>query len=327
MGLIMTVTYLAGFHQPQPHHMPVAVVGEGTQVTAFAEKIQRGLGDMADVQLMASPALAEQALKRTEIVGAYVPGKDSAVLMTAPAASETSANVAVKMFNAVSEKAQLPMHIQEVVPLAKHDSAGQNSFFYLIALTVSAYALGLAVAVAGASYSMLRRVVIVAGLTLTVVTIEFLIARFAMHMFEGHSWQLWGLSLLYVGTVMSLCMGLHSLFGRWSGMAFSAIFVALNFTSSGGVFESWLQPAFFGWLHNFWIGSGFIQAARQILYFPSVDASNGYAILLGWFLLALLVLWMAATWEKVRAVRTHTPRHFDLSDEQEAELEEDVAVA
>ena len=327
MGLIMTVVYLAGFHQPEPHHVPVAVVGQGPQAAAVAEKVQSGLGDMVDVKLVATKKLAEDSLKRLEVAGAFIPGKERTELLTAPAHSETTSNVVIKMFAAVSEKVNVPMHVTEIVPLNSHDSAGQNTFFFLIILTISAYSLGIAIAVAGASYSFMRRVAIVLAASIVVATIDFLIARYAMSMFIGHEWALWGLALLYAWTIMALSMGLHSVLGRWSAMTFSALFVALNFTSSGGVFEPFMQPAFFGWLNNFWVGSGFIQATRQVIYFPDASDNAGFAILLGWFIASLLVLWLGAMWESAKAARALRPAKHDLTPEQEAELEEDVAVS
>ena len=39
---------------------------------------------------------------------------------------------------------------------------------------------------------------------------------------------------------------------------------------SGGVFAPELQPAFYARMHDFWIGSGFIESVRRLMYFPDV---------------------------------------------------------
>lgn len=320
MGLFMTVTYLAGFHQPEPHHVPVAVVDQTPEATQAADQIQTALGDRVDVKVYPSETLAEDAIKRMEVAGAYVPGESGGELLTAPAYSETLNGVVVRIFSAVSEKANVPMTTREVVSLDEHDSAGQNSFFFLVVLSVSAYSLGIAIAVAGNSYSYRRRLALMVPLGLLLATVDFLFARFVMQMFQGHEWAIWLVAAIYVQIVLSVTIGLHPLVRRWSTLTFSAIFVALNFTSSGGVFEPVLQPAFFGWLHNFWVGSGFIQTIRQIQYFPDAGSGPGFGILAGWMILAVVVLLLGAAWEKTHALKRQ------LLSYRAAMLEEDVAV-
>ena len=59
----------------------------------------------------------------------------------------------------------------------------------------------------------------------------------------------------------------------------------LNFTSSGGVYPASLSPWFFAGLHSFWNGAAWLEAARDLTYFP--DQSIGFAAL-------RLALWAAA---------------------------------
>lgn len=318
MGFVMTVAYLAGFHQPEPHHVPVGVVGQGPEIAATAEKLQSAFGEKADVRTYPTENLAADALKRTEVAGAYVPGRDEAKVMTAPAYSETLNNVVLRMFFAVASKAHQPMTVQEVVPLDAHDSAGQNSFFFLVVLSVSAYALGIAISVAGSTYSYRKRVALTLPVALTVVTIEFAFARWAMQMFAGHGWTVWALAMAYFLVVLGVTVGLHPMLGRWSGFVYSAMFVGLNFTTSGGVFEPVLQPAFFSWLHQFWVGSGFVQAMRHVLYFPGLHSGTGFGILAGWAVAAVLILVLGAVWERVNHLK------YKVLTYEQAQLEEDV---
>ena len=49
------------------------------------------------------------------------------------------------------------------------------------------------------------------------------------------------------------------------------LFVMLNFTSSGGVFQSALMPRFFAALHGFWNGAAWLDAASSRTYFDGAD--------------------------------------------------------
>lgn len=320
MGFVMTVAYLVGFHQPEPHHVPVGVVGQGPAFAATADKVQNAFGDMADVRTYPTQTLAEDALKRAEVAGVFIPGKEHSELLTVPAYSETLNNVVVKMFYGVTAKMHQPMSVQEVVPLGAHDTAGQNSFFFLVVLSVSGYALGIAMSVAGSTYSFRKRVALMLPAALFVVTGEFAFARWAMHMFEGHGWAVWSLAMVYFLIVLAVTIGLHPILGRWSGAVYSAIFVGLNFTSSGGVFEPLLQPAFFGWLHQFWVGSGFIQAMRYIIYFPELGGGAGFGIIAGWAVASVLILILGALWEHANHLK------YKVLTYEQAQLEEDVVM-
>ncbi|NNG37667.1 hypothetical protein HJ588_00040 [Flexivirga sp. ID2601S] len=145
-------------------------------------------------------------------------------------------------------------------------------------------------------------------------------------MFPGDLPAVWGLSLLYTAVVLLIGVGLHPILGRFSTITYAAIFVALNFTTSGGVFPTTLQPAFFGWLHHFWIGAGFVESLRRVLYFPDVSVAGPLAILLGWLVLGVLCIGLAHLVERRRTTAAARLERGRLSARVEEELEEDVAV-
>lgn len=154
-----------------------------------------------------------------------------------------------------------------------------------------------------------------------------------------------GLSLLYTAGVLTVGVGLHPIIGRFCPLVYSAVFVALNFTSSGGVFTPVMQPAFFGWLHHFWIGSGFVEALRRIAYFPDAGLGGPLGILIGWLVFGLLCLAAGFAFEQWQDARlaaaptdgsdepagrhvegAHTSSSDELDDATEEELEENVVV-
>ena len=145
MGLIMCAAYLGGFHKPSPHHVPVAVVGQAQQAGPLAAKVQDAFGDEADVRTIATPEQATDQLKHLKISAAYVPGDGKAELLTAGGASDTTKSVVEKMFRPVAEKQHDALTVKDVAPLTEDDPAGQNGFFFLVALTVAAYATSIAI--------------------------------------------------------------------------------------------------------------------------------------------------------------------------------------
>ena len=344
MGLIMCAAYLGGFHKPSPHHVPVAVVGQAQQAGPLAAKVQDAFGDEADVRTIATPEQATDQLKHLKISAAYVPGDGKAELLTAGGASDTTKSVVEKMFRPVAEKQHDALTVKDVAPLTEDDPAGQNGFFFLVALTVAAYATSIAIGAAAASRPFAQRIALAAGAAVVISTIELAIAAWGYDMFGGHVLATWALSLLYTAGVLTVGVGLHPIVGRFATLLYSAIFVALNFTSSGGVFAPVMQPSFFGWLHDFWIGSGFVEALRRIIYFPDASIAGPLTILFGWLVVGLLCLAAGCAVEQRRVARArelekaasspvgrhaeqaHQDERDELDPETEEELEENVAV-
>ncbi|MFI2236714.1 ABC transporter permease [Streptomyces chrestomyceticus] len=72
MCIGMGLAYLGAFAHPEPHHLPVAVVGSGSQAQVLAQSISDKAHGGLDVRTVGSRAEAVDQLKHQEIFGAYV---------------------------------------------------------------------------------------------------------------------------------------------------------------------------------------------------------------------------------------------------------------
>ncbi|MFH8344843.1 ABC transporter permease [Streptomyces sp. NPDC018045] len=72
MCIGMGLAYLGAFAHPEPHHLPVAVVGSGSQTQVLAQSISDKAHGGLDVRTVGSRAEAVDQLKHQEIFGAYV---------------------------------------------------------------------------------------------------------------------------------------------------------------------------------------------------------------------------------------------------------------
>lgn len=341
MALIMALCYFGGLHRPDPRELPVAVVGSVETAEPVAARLQQAAGDRLDVRTVATPEEATRQLRTQQIHGAYVPSAQRPTLLVASAASHPATSVATQVFTTSAAAQGRPLTVQDVAPLPASDPIGQNAFFYLVALSIGAYATAIAIAVAGASRRFRERLILSAAASVVVPTVLLAAASIAFDMFAGHGPAVWALSVGYALIVISLSVGLHTFIGRYSTLVFNALFVALNFTSSEGIFPTSMQPPFFEWLASFWVGAGFIDVLTRILYLPELDISHALGILAGWLLVAAGTLAAAHHTERRRRraaafVASHeglrkalAGRRSDGLTEREAmelELAEDVAV-
>jgi hypothetical protein len=80
-----------------------------------------------------------------------------------------------------------------------------------------------------------------------------------------------------------------------------AVFVLLNFPSSGASVQGPLLPTFWHVLNRFWIGAAASDAFRAIVYFGGQGVGTDVLKLLGW--LAVGVILLALGWFKLQRSR------------------------
>ncbi|AMM22003.1 hypothetical protein AX769_19945 [Frondihabitans sp. PAMC 28766] len=314
----MSLAYLGAFHQPTPHHLPVAIVGSQPATQVFAQTLNDKAPSQLSVRTVATDAEARKLIVDRTISAAYEPTTTSASLLVSSAASDTSATVVQKIFLPIAYAEKLPLQVVDVVPAGTHDSTGQGIFFLLVGLSVGSYATAAAVAAfasrLGIRWSIVTSVVmsgIVAGIALTV-------AGPIYHVIDGQVGSIWLLGWLYSLAIILIGVGLHPLLRHWTTAALTALFVMLNFTSSGGIFAPALMPGFFAGLHTFWNGAAWLDAAQTLQYFPG----HGFGLDV-----LRLGLWAAAGLGLTLLTHLLSRRRVRLANEAVATREEETVIA
>ncbi|WP_069884787.1 hypothetical protein [Streptomyces luteocolor] len=344
MCLGMGLAYMGAFVTPEPHELPVAVVGSGPQTQVLAQTVKDKAGDALDVRTLASRAEATDALTSLEIAGAYVPDAKAPELIVASAGSDMSAMAVQKVFTPVAAAQGAPLKVTDVAPPVSDDPTGQGLFFLLVAVSIGSYASVAVLGAAGAGLRMRARAGLAAGVSLAVSLIGAALAGPVFHLAHQGLWGVWAMSWLYSAGILLIGLGLHTFLKRWTTLAMMVLFVMLNFTTSGGLFRPELQNGFFGSLHAFWNGAGFVEGVRSHLYFGGHDLGGHVWTLAAWLAAGLLLVAVAGLWERGRRGAAPAPagRHAAVREEraaeergtedpdqaqaQEEEMEESVAV-
>ncbi|MER6298531.1 hypothetical protein ABT247_03035 [Kitasatospora sp. NPDC001539] len=321
MCLGMALAYQGAFHQPEPNHLKVAVVGAGPQAQGLAQTIQTKAGSALDVRTVADRATAEQQLRDRGLVGAFVPDARNPELIVAKGNSDTSVVAATAVFTNVTDKQGVPLHVTDLTTLAEGDPTGQGLFFLLVALSIGSYASVAVIGAAGAGLSMRVRAMVGLAVSLVVSVIGIVTAGPLFHVVDRDHAAVWALGWLYSAGILLIGIGLHSFLKKWTTLALMVLFVMLNFTSSGGVYRPELQNGFFGALHGFWNGAGFLEGARTVMYFDGGAGLGGHVVtLVVWLLLGGAAVLAAAAYERRGRRSVETPA------EAEEDMEEAVAV-
>jgi hypothetical protein len=323
MCLGMGLAYLGAFVHPEPNHLPVAVVGAGPEAKVLAQSIKDTAGDQLDVRTVPTRAAAVDLLRSRTVTGAYVPSAKAPELIVASAASDMGATAVEKVFTPLADKEGVALKVTDVAEPVADDPTGQGLFFLLIALSIGSYASVAALGAAGAALPMRIRALLALGVSAVVSGIGVFLAgpvfRLAHHDLAG----VWGMAWLYSAGILFVGVGLHTFLKRWTTLTMMVLFVMLNFTSSGGLFRPELQNGFFGTLHAFWNGAGFVEGVRSLLYFGSDGLSRNVWTLAVWLLAGLAVTAIAAAHERTRtAVPATSVAVPDSPAELAAEAEE-----
>ncbi|MFC7815818.1 MULTISPECIES: hypothetical protein [unclassified Streptomyces] len=327
----MGLAYMGAFVTPEPNHLPVAVVGSGPEAKVLAQSVKDEAGDALEVRTVASRADAVDLLKARDVTGAYVPGAQAPEVLVATAASDMGAMAAEKVFTPLAEEQGLPLKVTDVATPVDDDPTGQGLFFLLIAVSIGSYASVAALGAAGAALSVRMRALLTLGVSVVVSGIGALLAGPVFHLAHHDLAGVWGMAWLYAAGILFIGVGLHTFLKRWTTLAMMVLFVMLNFTSSGGLFRPELQNGFFGTLHAFWNGAGFVEGARSLLYFDGDGLGRSVWTLAAWLLLGLLVTAVAALRERagagpapVTAGKHARPDGREAGSRAEAEADEEA---
>ncbi|MGK4584364.1 hypothetical protein [Kitasatospora sp. HPMI-4] len=305
MCLGMALAYQGAFHQPEPHHLKVAVVGTTPQAQVLAQTVKDRAGDALDVTTLPDRQSAEQQLRDRNLAGAFLPSSRHPELLVAKAGSDTSAMAAEAVFQTVAAHQGAPLAVTDVVPLTAGDPTGQGIFFLLVALSIGSYGSVAVIGAAGSAVAMWVRALVGLATSLVVSVIGIATAGPLFHIVDHHRVAVWALGWLYSAGIIAIGTGLHTFLKRWTTLTLMVLFVMLNFTTSGGIYRPELQNGFFGALHAFWNGAGFVEGARSILYFDGGAGLGGRVLsLVLWFVAGLAALAVAGRYERRRALPT-----------------------
>jgi hypothetical protein len=303
-----TLCYTSALQAPAPHGVPVAVAGPAAQTARLRDGLARAVGPAFDVQAVPTPAAAAREVRDQDLYGAYLPaarpGATATVIVAA--ASGNSVTAAVEsLFRAVAARQGAPLAVRDVRPLPAGDTGGLSLFFFMIACTLGGF---LAVTATGLAAPALRpqyRWPLFGAVAIATPVLAWLLAGPGLGAIGGSAGALvalLGTGALYVLAVTIITRGLQLILGA-IGTLFAglAVFVLLNFPSSGDSIQGPMLPTFWHVLNRFWIGASASDAFRGIVYFGGQRIGTDVLKLLGW--LAVGVVLLALGWFKLQRGR------------------------
>jgi hypothetical protein len=286
--------FVAAYHQPQPHDLPLGVVAAPTQSAQIRAALATRAPGVFHVEGYSSVADVMAAVSRDSLSGALVVRSGRALAVVASAGGEPAKVVIVSALSALARQAHLPLTVRDVRPLPPHDPQGISAFFVVFGLVLASFLFAAVLYALGRSLSFSVRLgaltvyVILAGLATGLVVDPMLGAL------TGHFWQVALLAALLALAVSAVTGALAQLLGP-PGIGLAALLlIILGNSSSGGPVPYRFLPDGFRQISQFFPSGAGVTGVRHAVYFAGESMTQPTVVLICWSLAGLIGLMVAA---------------------------------
>lgn len=142
IGTTFVAVFLAAFHDPVPHGLPVAVVGP-PQVLGAVTAQSADDDDALDVREYDDAASARAAVQERRVYGALVVDTSGARLLVAGANGTAVTQTLQGAFGAAAQASGAELEVTDVSPLSDDDSRGLSVFYGAFGVVLAGFLFGL----------------------------------------------------------------------------------------------------------------------------------------------------------------------------------------
>jgi hypothetical protein len=288
MAVLFAANYTTSGHEPVATNMPFGVTGQSEIVDRVQTQYSLAITQFPD------EAAVKQAMDRTDIWAALIPGESSSELLVVPSISDLSPlDLAVQFKSAAAELGQtITVRLYTPVPLAPNDPIALVASILLTPLLVGGYAGAALLAGAAGAAGRWHGVILVgyalvAGLVVDVIGVVLLqglpIASF---------WVVWPIMSLIVLVVALIAAVLRRLIGPLGIIATVIVVLQFGNPSSGGANGVPYLPAFWSELGPFLPPRNAYLLLRNTVYFNGNAIQQALIVLLVYVVIFGVVLFL-----------------------------------
>jgi hypothetical protein len=280
--LAFAFSYVGAFHDPTPHHVPVAVVGP----PAVAAQLNRLPGDPLDARQASSRPDALSQIDDREVYGAYEAATNR--LFVASAANRATAIALERTFDLVAAAQRRPaVRVTDVKPLPPKDPNGTAAFYAMIAWVFGGYIGATLIGVIGTPRSHSRkraaaRIAALAGFGVVAGILSVVMLRASFDVFSGHVVALCAIAALTIFASGAATAGIQAAAGPAGTGLVILVFVILGNAASGGPFARPLLPGLWRTIGGVLPPGASVDLARSALFFDGSRIAGPILVLVGW---------------------------------------------
>jgi hypothetical protein len=280
--LAFAFSYVGAFHDPTPHHVPVAVAGPA----AVTAQLNRLPGDPLDARQSSSRADALSQIDDREVYGAY--DASSNRLFVASAANRATAIALETVFNRVAAATNRPaVRVTDVKPLPPKDPNGTAAFYAMIAWVFGGYIgatlIGLiAMPRSPSRTSGVARIGALAAFAVVAGVLSVLMLRVCFDVFSGHVVAVCAIAALTIFASAVATAGIQAAAGPAGTGLVILLFVILGNAASGGPFARPLLPGLWRTVGGVLPPGASVDLTRSALFFDGSRIAGPILVLVAW---------------------------------------------
>jgi hypothetical protein len=274
--------YVGAFHDPTPHHVPVAVVGP----RGIAAELSRLPGVPLDARQAASRADALSQIDDREVYGAYETATNR--LFVASAANRATAIALEQTFNRIAAAQRRPaVNVTDVKPLPPTDPNGTAAFYAVIAWVFGGYIGATLIGLIGSPRSTSRRRAAarlggLAGFGIIAGILSVVMLRASFDVFSGHMVALCAIGALTIFAGGAATAGIQAAAGPAGTSLVILVFVILGNSASGGPFARPLLPGVWRTIGGVLPPGASVDLTRSALFFDGARVAGPILVLGVW---------------------------------------------
>ena len=281
--------YVGAFHDPTPHHVPVAIVGPPD----VAPQLNRLPGDPLDARQASSRPDALSEIDDREVYGAYEPATNH--LFIASAANRATAVALEETFNRIAAAQRRPaVQVTDVKPLPPKDPNGTAAFYAVVAWMFGGYIGATLIGLIGSPRSTSRkraaaRVAALAKFGVIGGILSVVMLRASFGVFSGHVIAMCAIAALTIFASGAATSGIQAAAGPAGTGLVILVFVILGNSASGGPFARPLLPGVWRTIGGVLPPGASVDLTRSALFFDGARITGPILVLLSWAVLGTVL--------------------------------------
>jgi len=274
--------YVGAFHEPTPHHVPVAVVGPPT----VAAQLNRLPGGPLDAHPVSSRSDALSQINDRTVYGAFEASTNR--LFVASAANRATAIALEQVFDRVAAaQSRLAVRVTDVKPLPLSDPNGTAAFYAVIAWVFGGYIGATLIGLIGNARSTSRRraaarIGALGAFALVASILSVAMLRLCFDTFSGHLVAMWAIGALTIFAGGAATAGIQAAAGPAGTGLVILVFVILGNSASGGPFARPLLPGLWRTIGGVLPPGASVDLARSALFFGGARIVGPILVLVVW---------------------------------------------
>jgi hypothetical protein len=278
LALAFVGSNVAANHKPEPHKLPIGVVGSSAMVEGVTTELEGRDPGGFEIKAYASAAAARTAIRDRRIYGAFEPGPPP-TLLVASAASAVAEEILIETFRPPVVGRGETLTVDDVVPLPSSDDTGATAFSAVLSLTIAAILGSSIIFITAGKRRLAVRLGAVLALGIGAGLMGAIATNVLVGAFPGRFAAVWLVATMFVLAIAFPVAAFQTLIGLpGTGLGLVA-FVVVGTPSSGGATAPELLPGFWRAVSQLLPPGAGTTAMRDLVYFHGHGALRALLVL------------------------------------------------